>query len=81
MRSCAWEHAPSGNFSLQEQQMSMMNQAVDHCSSHLVVRKYAAQLGKFQVRGQNQVFALIAVRYDTEQLNNLGVNEPPVRCG
>ena len=53
--------------SLKDQQVPMMDEAVDHRSSHLVIRKDPSPFGKFQICGEYQALALITVRYDTEQ--------------
>lgn len=47
--------------------MSMVDEAVDHRGSHLVVREDAAPLRELLVRRQDQALALIAVRDDPKE--------------
>ncbi len=47
--------------SLEQNQVTVVYQAVNHRCSHLVVGKDAAPFGKLQISSQQQAFALIAV--------------------
>ena len=53
--------------SLKDQQVPMMDEAVDHCSGHLVIRKDSSPFGKLQICGEYQTLAFITVRYDVRR--------------
>ena len=48
-------------FSLKDQQVTMMNQSVNHGGSHLIVSEYSSPFGKFQIGCQYQAFTFITV--------------------
>ena len=52
---------------LKHKKVTMMNQSVDHCGSHLIISKYAAPLGKLKVGCKNETFFLVAVGYYLKQ--------------
>lgn len=41
-------------FSFKDQQVSVVDKAVDHCCRHLVIGKDTTPFGKLQVRSQDQ---------------------------
>ena len=44
-------------FCVEHQQMAVMDESVDHRSSHLLIGEYASPFGKLQIGGEYQTFA------------------------
>lgn len=52
--------------SLKDNQVTMMDESVNHCRSHLLVGEGPAPLGELKIRTKDEVFALITVTDDPE---------------
>lgn len=52
--------------SLKDNQVTMMDESVNHCRSHLLVGEGPAPLGELKIRSKDEVFALITVTDDPE---------------
>lgn len=48
-------------FSFKDQQVSVVDKAVDHCRRHLVIGKNTASFGKPQIHSQGQAYAFADV--------------------